>query len=311
MPTLNMCVDFYLAANGGSYDLIYLAISQDDFYTSLNSLTTMGAKRRMLIKPNMSFKDYDNTRIAYAFSVVENRDAAAPGGYSPSAADVTTAKKWLTDQKTKQIYFFTRDVTDTLPAPNPGAPRLSAQDYDTAATEMGIEAAAIHAVADVEAGGRTGFDAQGRPKILFEGHKFRSFTGKVYDLKYPWLSKTYPDSRTFYKWDQWSRIYEAMDLNVEAALKAASWGLFQVMGFNHNGWGSATEFAKAMFVSEYNHLKGFMSFCKDNNLTKYITDHNWATFALKYNGADYATNGYDTKMEAAYKRHTAAAAKKP
>ncbi len=307
---LNMCVDFYLAANGGSNDLIYQSINENDFYTTLSDLTTMGRKRRDLVRPTQSFVKYDNNRIAYAFSVVDNRDVAATGLIKPSAADMAAAKKWLDDQKTKQIYFFTRDVTDTLPAPNPSAPRLSVQDYETAATELGIEAAAIHAVAEVEAGGRSGFDASGRPKILFEGHKFHSFTGKKYDLKYPWLSKTYPASRAFYKWDQWSRIYEAMDLDVEAALKSASWGLFQVMGFNHNGWGSVTPFAQAMYQSEYQHLKAFMAFCKDNSLVKYITAHNWASFALHYNGDDYAANSYDTKMEAAYKKYAPPPAKK-
>ena len=309
-PILNMSVDFYLAANGGSNDLIYLSVSQGDFATSLNSLTTMGRKRRDLVRPTQSFLKYDNDRIAYAFSVVDTRDAAAIGGVKAAAKDVAAAKKWLADQKIKQVYVFTRDVTDTLPAPNSAAPRLSVQDYETAATEMGIESAAIRAVAEVEAGGRTGFDNAGRPKILFEGHKFRSFTGKAYDLKYPWLSKSYPSSRTFYKWDQWSRMYEAMDLNVEAALKAASWGLFQVMGFNHNGWGSVIPFAQDMFLSEYKHLKAFTSFCSDNNLSQYITAHNWATFALKYNGADYAANAYDTKMAAAYKKYATPPAKR-
>lgn len=301
--TLSVCVDFYNAANQSAYDLIYLSISQNDFYTTLSDLTTMGKKRRDKVRPQQCFVKYDNERLAYAFSVVDNRDATVTGGAKPTAADVATAKKWLADQKVKEVYFFTRDVTDTLPAPNSSAPRLSLTDYDTAATDLGIEAAAIHAVAQVEAGGRTGFDGEGRPKILFEGHLFRKYTGSKYDLKYPWLSKKYPSSRDFYKWNQWSRMYEAMDLDVEAALKAASWGLFQVMGFNHNGWGSVIPFAKDMFVSEYMHLKAFTSFCKDNGLISYINQHDWATFASKYNGEGYAANAYDTKMAAAYLKY--------
>jgi hypothetical protein len=198
-PTLSMSVDFYDAADRGSKNLIYKSVSEGDLYSSLNNLTTMGATRRELVRPSQSLANFDNDRIAYAFSVVESRSDTVPVHIKPVLADVVIARKWLADQKTKQGYIFTRDVTDTLPAPNHSAPRLSEQDYATAATEMGIEAAAIHAVAQVEAGGRTGFDDQGRPKILFEGHLFRKFTGMKYDLTYPWLSKKYPASRDFYK----------------------------------------------------------------------------------------------------------------
>jgi hypothetical protein len=103
-------------------------------------------------------------------------------------------------------------------------------------------------------------------------------------------------------------MYEAMDLDVDAALKAASWGLFQVMGFNHNGWGSAIPFAQDMFISEYKHLKAFTSFCKDNGLIRFINQHDWATFASKYNGEGYAANAYDIKMAAAYQKYAAPAA---
>jgi len=298
-----MRVDFYTIANSGSYEPIYQSISQDDLYTNLSNLTIMGIKRRNRVRPNQNFTKFDNNRLAYAFSVVDTRDSTPPPGVKPWIADVTAAKRWLTDQKTEQIYYYGRDVTDTLPAPNRGAARLSVQDFDTAATELGIASAAIHAVAEVEAGGRDGFNFMGRPKILFEGYLFRKYTGKKFDLKYPWLSKKYSDSREFYGWDQWSRIYEAMDLDAEAAFKSASWGLFQVMGFNHNGWGSVMAFVTDMFVSEYKHLKAFTSFCVDKRLKKYINNRDWTTFASKYNGEDCAKNHYDTKMAAAYAKY--------
>src|SRR5208282_780079 len=72
------------------------------------------------------------------------------------------------------------DQTCWLPVPNPNAPRLTDQDFQTAANEYGIEVAVIHAVAKVESGGRTGFDSQGRPKILFEAHIFHKFTKGKY-----------------------------------------------------------------------------------------------------------------------------------
>ncbi len=296
-------IDFYDAADRNAFDFIYQTITNNDLYQSLNDLATMGRVRRQRIRPNQCFVKYDSDKIEYAISVVDTRHATLAGGFKPSVNDQNIAKRWLADQMTRQTYLFTRDVTDTLPNPNPGAPRLSVHDYEQAATDLGIAAAAIHAVADVEAGGRSGFDAGGRPKILFEGHWFRKFTGGQYDLKYPWLSKAYPKSSEFYKWDQYSRLYEAMDLDVEAALKSASWGMFQVMGFNHNGWGSVYSFVVDMYVSEYMHLKSFGAFCKDNSLISLIKNHDWASFAKRYNGEGYAKNHYDTKMAAAYAKY--------
>ena len=296
-------MDFYDAADRHATDLIYSSITRNDLYDSLNDLAAMGQSRRKRIRPNQCFVNYDTDKIVFAISVVDNRNIAIPAGFKPTAADVNIAKRWLAEQMIHQTYLFTRDVTDTLPGNNPAAPRLSVHDYSTAASEMGIEAAAIHAVATVEAGGRTGFDHLGRPKILFEGHLFRKFTGGQYDLKYPWLSKGFPKSADYYSWDQYSRLYEAMDLDVHAALESASWGLFQVMGFNHNGWPSVLPFVDAMYQSEYMHLKAFASFCKDNHLIKLINDHDWAGFASRYNGTGYAKNHYDTKMAAAYAQY--------
>jgi hypothetical protein len=296
-------MDFYDAADRHAYDFIYNTITKNDLYDSLNDLATMGRERRNRIRPKQCFVKYDTDKIAYAISVVDTRNAAPPSGFKPSTHDTGIARRWLADQMTRQTYIFTRDVTAALPNPNPSAPRLSVHDYDTAAKDIGIEAAAIHAVAEVEAGGRSGFDGNGRPKILFEGHWFRKFTGGEYDLKYPWLSKAYPKSSEYYKWDQYGRLYEAMDLDADAALKSASWGMFQVMGFNHNGWGSVFSFVDDMYVSEYMHLKSFASFCKDNQLIKLINDHNWAGFAKRYNGDGYAKNHYDTKMDAAYRKY--------
>lgn len=297
---------FAQAIDGGNTNAVYDALSNGDFYDNLSNLAVIGSRRLNILRPNVSLAEFDNDRIAYAISVVEKRVAASPAGVNSAPADKTAATKWLADLITKQLYIFTEDVTGDCPAPNPGAPRLSLADFETAATDLGIEAAAIHAVAEVESGGRTGFDDQGRPKILFEAHQFRKFTGHAYDLSHPHLSRPYSttqDFRRYYAWDQWSRMYEAMDLDRDAAWKSASWGMFQVMGFNHNGWAAVGDFVRNMFVSEYQHLKSFMAFCKDNGLVKFINDKDWASFAQAYNGDGYSTNHYDTKMATAYAKY--------
>ena len=202
--------------------------------------------------------------------------------------------------------FVGSNLSCWLPTANPNAPRLTDKDFQTAADEYGIEVAVIRAVAKVESGGRTGFDAQGRPKILFEAHIFHKFTKGKYDKQYPQLSQpTWALGKKYYSLDQWSRMYQAMDLDQEAAWKSASWGMFQIMGFNHSGFDTVGQFVAAMFESEYQHLMSFLAFCADNDLIPVLKKKDWASFARSYNGAGYKQNKYDQAMAKAYEQYSA------
>ena len=158
-----------------------------------------------------------------------------------------------------QVVFY-RDVTRTLGEPSACAAPLSDADYTACALRNGITMAAIKAVAQVESGGRSGFDEKYRPKILFEAHHFRKHTGRLFDITHPHLSCDRASAKKYYSWDQYNRLFEAMALSPAAAIKACSWGKFQVLGSNHNGWPDPISFAKAMYVSENNHLKSFEAY---------------------------------------------------
>lgn len=186
--------------------------------------------------------------------------------------------------------------------------KLVLSDFDAAAKELGVETAAVRAVAQVEAGGRTGFDAVSRPKILFETHHFRKHTKGVYNTSHPALTAPYKSKlqKASYKKDQWVVIKEAFALDPEAAVKSASWGMFQVLGSNAAdcGWKTLEQFVKDMFYSEGQHMRAFLGFCRHNNLTRHLATHNWTAFAAGYNGPGYKTYSYDTKMAAAYARYS-------
>ena len=192
------------------------------------------------------------------------------------------------------------DATATLPQPNSNPVPLIDVDYEAAAKRQRVEMAAIKAVAAVESGG-AGFDNQGRPKILYEAHHFGPRTQNRFARTHPHLSLTeleWRGSRRFYPWNQYQRLYEAMLLDVDAALMAASWGKFQVMGFNHNGWPDVRSFVPAMYVSETNHLKAFEAFCNDNRLMGFVRAKSWLSFALGYNGKQQ--QGYDVRIRNEY-----------
>jgi hypothetical protein len=187
--------------------------------------------------------------------------------------------------------------------------KLVPSDYEQAARELGVEAAAIHAVASVESGGRTGFDSHSRPKIRYENHFFRRLTHGKYDHSHPDLSCAYGSRQ--YKLthgthaDQYKLLHAAFALAPDAAVMSCSWGMFQVMGENYKsiGWKDLEQFVKDMFHSEGQHLRAFLGFCKHNGLVPYLKNHNWASFARGYNGPSYAENAYDVKMRTYYQQY--------
>lgn len=182
--------------------------------------------------------------------------------------------------------------------------RLQEGDFDDDAVRLGCEVAAIKAVAEVESGG--GFLTDKRPKILFESRWFHKLTGGRFDASHPHISTpTWVRNYTGGA-GEYTRLEEAMDLDFEAALKSASWGMFQILGVNHlaAGFYTVQSYVEAQLPSENNHLEAFTSFVLSNHLDDELRDKRWADFARSYNGPAYAQNKYDTKMAAAYAKHS-------
>ncbi|MDL2315635.1 N-acetylmuramidase family protein [Desulfovibrio sp. OttesenSCG-928-A18] len=191
---------------------------------------------------------------------------------------------------------------------------LSFSDIAQAARGLGLDPCIIKAVVEVESGG-SGFLPDGRTKILFEGHVFwkelqrRGIDPAPLASKYP--NVIYPKwDRSRYKGGaaEWERLHIAASVNKDAALCSASWGLFQIMGFNHRacGFGSVQAFVDAQGESEAKQLESFCAFMRSEGLVLFLTGLDWAGFARRYNGPGYAANQYDVKMRKAYERCKAA-----
>jgi len=90
-------------------------------------------------------------------------------------------------------------------------------------------------------------------------------------------------------------------------LESASWGLFQVMGYQWKplGYPDVRRYTRLMDDNEGNQLRAFTRSVQVNDLTKYLKGHQWASFASRYNGPGYKTNRYDEKLERAYRRYAA------
>ncbi len=180
---------------------------------------------------------------------------------------------------------------------------LSELDYKRAANLLGVEIAVIRAIVAVEASG-SGFLPDGRPKILFERHWFWQLTPLPVSHTRPDLSHPRPGGYLGGT-REWERLNDAIQFDRIAALKSASWGLGQVMGFNHEiaGYEDVEEFVRAMHHSEGKQLQAMMNFIKHNNLDRVLRDRDWKAFARSYNGPA-GVGVYDIKLEAAYEQHT-------
>ncbi|WP_353123731.1 N-acetylmuramidase family protein [Dysgonomonas capnocytophagoides] len=185
-------------------------------------------------------------------------------------------------------------------------------DFEQASRFLGVEVAAVKAVHEVESGGRSGFLKDGRPVILFEGHIFwnelkkrgidpHKYSSEFHDILFPkWNRASYIGGSAEY-----DRLDKAATINKEAALCSASWGMFQIMGFNYKlcGFSTVQEYVEAIKQSANNHLALFVKFIRNTGLDKPLKELDWKTFAEKYNGPGYGKNRYDSKLQAAYLKY--------
>lgn len=183
---------------------------------------------------------------------------------------------------------------------------LSDEDFEKAAESLDCEVAAVKAVSEVESAG-SGFFASGPPCILFEAHIFSKYSDRKFDESHPEISSRKWDRSLYIGGEkEYERLQEAMMLDRRAALKSASYGRYQIMGFNHAaaGYDDVETFVRDMFFAERFHLFAFVSFIKSNpKMHNAIQELDWATFARYYNGPAYAENRYDEKLLSAYQKY--------
>lgn len=178
-------------------------------------------------------------------------------------------------------------------------------DIDAIATKARLPVSIIKAIRIVEAKS-AGFLNDGRPIILFERHKFyqellTKYGKATADKNFKSFPSICNPERGGYRGNEleYERIAKAIAVSREAALLSASYGLFQIMGFNYKaaGYISVENFVTAMKESETNHLLAVLSFIKSSSKLKAAVENkDYQLIAKYYNGPNYAENNYDTKL---------------
>lgn len=187
---------------------------------------------------------------------------------------------------------------------------ISNDAFSKAASSLGVNIAAIKAIAEVESQGN-GFYDNGEVKILFERHIFYQqlvkARGKAYaDSVY----KSNPDicnpvAGGYGKFsEQHPKLRRAEAFDKTSAREACSWGAFQVLGSNWKslGYNSVQDLVNDAF-SDDGQLNMLVRFLKANPaIIAAMNRKDWAEVARRYNGPSYAKNNYDTKLADAYKK---------
>lgn len=204
------------------------------------------------------------------------------------------------------------------------------EDYAKAAAILGCKQSHIRAISDVEARGN-GFLAAGRVKMLFERHKFYKYLGialndteyrKTMNINIPltvsgtdaleMIASKNPDicnpKAGGYLGDlrEHDKLEKASAFDYNAAVMSASYGMYQIMGFNHAycGYKNAVDMFVDFSKSEKNQFMGFINFIKNNPaIHKALVAGDWLGFARGYNGKAFATNDYNNKVERAEKKY--------
>lgn len=204
-------------------------------------------------------------------------------------------------------------AADSVVASHTRGYRLTERDFEEAAEELGVDAATIHAVVDIEAGKQhQGFWTEGKPLINFDLSMFRSMA-KRNGVNLSRYAKTHPvvfaapNRKRYgsYQAAQQARLDAAMTIHPLSAIQGTFWGMFQIGGFNWKKCGceSPEEFVERMSANEREQLELFIAFLRSTGLDKPLREHNWAAFARGYNGPSYAKRGYHTRLKKAYEQY--------
>jgi hypothetical protein len=183
---------------------------------------------------------------------------------------------------------------------------------DELASKYELEPAVILAIQSVESG-NNGYLPDGRPKILFEGHIFWRMLKAAGKNPVDFVKGNEdilfekPDRSKYTRGaSEYTRLEKAEKIDRIAALKSASWGEFQIMGFNHKavGFPDVDSFVESMKRPGAGQIRAVLAFMENNKLLPLVRgpNKNWAKFAAAYNGAGYRKNQYDTKLQKAYDR---------
>jgi hypothetical protein len=170
------------------------------------------------------------------------------------------------------------------------------------ALDMGVDPLVLQAIMSVESNEK-GWGPTGRVLLRFEPHVFFRETGRTVllpGMTEPVASQT--GRRRGGQSEEWQAYETASEIDAEAAAQSTSWGIGQIMGFNHKaiGYSSAVEMVADFDARLEAQLIGMVKFIRSNSRAyNALLRSDLPAFVDAYNGADVGTTGnnrYVSKM---------------
>jgi hypothetical protein len=182
--------------------------------------------------------------------------------------------------------------------------RQTATEIEKAASEFGLEPAALLAIAEIESAGQVfaKIDGRNEPLIRFEGHYFdRRLSGAAQEraraegLASPNAGAVANPRAQAARWQMLER---AASIDHQAAYESTSWGLGQVMG-SHWQWLGFDD-VDALVTEARSGAAGqarlMTRYLDKAGLTSALNDHDWEAVGHGYNGPGFRKNGYHLKL---------------
>lgn len=201
---------------------------------------------------------------------------------------------------------------------NKKAAAITPQDLLVFAKQLGdTNTVRIRAVAKVESAGAGWFN-DGRPKILYERHKFWKYNDdktapKSLFFNYPDGGNYTADADKNNLNDSYDKLLKACEYDPQAAFMSVSMGMFQVMGFHYYNMGFATPWEMLYACTHYEReqYRLLVNYILMNNLQKAFlaispNPDTCRPLALGYNGKTYVKFNYHGKLASAVKHFLAA-----
>ncbi|WP_182085014.1 N-acetylmuramidase family protein [Aureimonas sp. ME7] len=188
-------------------------------------------------------------------------------------------------------------------------PEVLAAARRVEATER-VPAPVLLAIALVETSGRATakVGTRSEPLIRFEGHYFdrrldepSRRLARTAGLSSP---KAGAVRNPVGQEARWRLLERAAAIDAGAAYESTSWGLGQVMGahWRRLGFDSVNEMAALVRASIDGQLVVVARFLRAEHLESLLPAGDWKGFARRYNGPNFAANGYDGKIMEAYRK---------
>lgn len=272
-------------------------------------------RRYSVVEPDTSIRPISpdiaapKGRLLYGTIVTVTEEKIIDGKTFVGVASGWTEKKNLGSPKEFDDTMRPDDAVDVVKLPA-GLELLMGQIYNTRgkylkekATELGIKPSALAAVLKAESSGH-GFGTDGRQIIRFENHIFQKQWGEKhadefdqhfqFDPKEKWKGQRWRKAadgewQTFHgnQAKEWDVFTYARSLDENAALRSASYGAGQIMGFNHKavGYDDAAAMVKAFDSGIRPQLDAVIAFIKNHpTCMKWLKADDYVTFAKGYNG---------------------------